>query len=184
MPYRVYASEATATTINMSATTNTTTDPGNYYIYFNTGYRYPSAEELRRLQPQTYEFANATQQFRRWQQIARERQEAREHEHEVDVAQKRAEVLLLSVLDSQQAEQWATTHEIDVIGSSGRNYRLTRARQGGVFRLGPRRQRTHSLCIHHDYAIPIEDQIAAQKLQLETDEAEFCRIANESPVPA
>jgi hypothetical protein len=170
----------------MSATTNTTTDPGNYYIYFNTGYRYPSAEELRRLQPQAYEFANATQQYRRWQQqqTAHERQAAREHEKEAQEAQKRAEVLLLSVLDARQAEQWATTHEVDVVGSEGHNYRLTRARQGGVFRLGSRNRRTHSLCIHHDYAIPIEDQIAAQKLQIETDEAEFCRIANESPVLA
>jgi hypothetical protein len=131
----------------------------------------PSQDQLQQQQP-------SQDQLQQAERVTRERLRAKARERAA--THERAEALLLSVLDEVQKTQWEARKEVDVVGSAGRTYRLTRARQGGVYRLGPRSQRTHELCIHHDFRIPIEDQIAAQKLQLETDEAEFCRIANET----
>ena len=49
-------------------------------------------------------------------------------------------------------------------------------------RLGEDGREVASYCIHPDEAIPAGDLALAKKLLLESDEAAFRRIANESPV--
>jgi hypothetical protein len=99
-------------------------------------------------------------------------------------AEVRAEALLLELLDDEQQAQWRRQQTVDVRGCrSGKLYRLQRRRIGNVIeRAGDRA--VASYCIHHPASIPLEDQVAAQKLLLETNEDEFLRIANRTPIGA
>lgn len=115
----------------------------------------------------------------------RERERQREREawaarrREEGEAATRAHALLMEMLTPEQQASWGLTHEIAVEGEhSKQQYRLTTRRAGGVYRMNASGRRDMSYCIHHANEIPIEDQVLAQKLLLETDEREFLRIAN------
>ncbi|SRR6266536_2082620 len=98
-------------------------------------------------------------------------------------ADNRAEALLRELLDDQQLEQWKIHRCVDVYGQKTHQlYRLTKARIGNVFHVDETDRRVAEYCIHYPSSIPIEDQIIAQKLMIETDEDAFLQIANMAPI--
>lgn len=95
------------------------------------------------------------------------------------LASGRARVLLLSLLDDVQAAEYEAHGQFHVIGSvSGNRYLIMRGRAQNVFRLNDAGERVVELCGHVGECVPDEDNILAQKFMIETDEAEFLRVAN------
>ncbi len=92
-------------------------------------------------------------------------------------ARERALTLLLDHLTPAQRFQYETVHSFDV-EVNGRRYRISSGWSGNVKRLNESGGWIESLCIHFDRSMPIPDLMLAQKLMLETNEAEFRRIAN------
>jgi hypothetical protein len=99
-----------------------------------------------------------------------------------DTAKARARKLLLSMLNvDQQKELEEKNHfHLTVHDRSGsmRVYRIEHGYAGNVKLLGVDGQPVKRYCIHADSRLPFEDQMLAQKLMLEANEAEFLRIAN------
>lgn len=97
----------------------------------------------------------------------------------------RADSLLESILsDVQRAHVRALGYFI-VRGPSGALYRIRRGWSGNVDVLSPAGEVLQSLCAHPAIQCPIGDNMAAQKLMLESaDEALFLRIANPHGRPA
>lgn len=86
--------------------------------------------------------------------------------------------LLLDVLTEQQKWQYARTRCFTVRGSDGRTFVL---RKGGTtHELDKNGKPTLSHCIHLPHSYIDEDSLVAVKMMLETDCAEFRRIANTS----
>jgi hypothetical protein len=97
-------------------------------------------------------------------------------------AEKRAQQLLMSMLTPEQRieleeKKYFHLTVFDQDGSQ-RTYRIERGYSGNVKLLGADGQPDKRYCIHADYRLPYEDQMLAQKLLLECNEAEFLRIAN------
>jgi hypothetical protein len=112
------------------------------------------------------------------QQRERQARRAREQE-EAQQAQARAEELLRDFLTAEQIADLTKSNYFEMISGSGRRYRVYRGRQGNVY-LMEQSKATRKYCIHPDLAVPDPDTMLAQKLLLETDEAAFLRIANET----
>ena len=93
-------------------------------------------------------------------------------------AKERATELLLSVLDEQQAADFVERQEFVVEGSNGRRYLIRHGRQHNVFEIDNDGERIVEICGHVRDHVPNEDNMAAQKLALETDADTFLRIAN------
>jgi hypothetical protein len=94
-------------------------------------------------------------------------------------ALERAESSLLSLLSPDQRESYAKDKKFHVITAEGKRYEIDcRKRMHNVFELNERGQRVLELCIYQTGNTPLPDNIAAQKLLLESDEKEFRRIAN------
>lgn len=95
-----------------------------------------------------------------------------------------AEKLLKSLLSSDQRRQYEADRTFEVIttksGRNARRYKVTHGWAGNVFLLDENGREVERLCIHPDAQVPVADNLVAQKLLLESDEAEFRRIANRS----
>lgn len=87
----------------------------------------------------------------------------------------RARALLISLLTKRQRESYEAHGWFEVRGSDKGHYRLGRGITPGRYEGGRLVER---LCIHPSYGYPTGDEVAAQKLLVETDEATFRRIAN------
>lgn len=85
-----------------------------------------------------------------------------------------AEELLVSCLDDVQRREYRETGQFHVRSPAGRSYLIRHGYAGNVERDGSK------FCIHADPGLPHADQMLGQKLMLETDEAAFLRIANET----
>lgn len=106
-----------------------------------------------------------------------ERQEQRRLRAErAEQAKQRAELLLVSNLDSDQVAELAASNRFHVTSSRGRRYCIKRGRAGNITREDSEGRFT--FCIHDYVGLPESDTMLAQKLLLEADEAEFLRIAN------
>lgn len=102
------------------------------------------------------------------------------------VAKSRAEALLVSNLDVEQAESFRKSR-LFVVHSRDkkRRYRIEHGMAGNVKLLSPDGRVVASFCIHPlERGIPAEDVMLAQKLMLEAAEEEFLRIANKTLIAA
>lgn len=103
-------------------------------------------------------------------------------------SQRRANELLLTMLDEAQAEQWRTERAFTIETADGaRRYRIRRGVAGNIMlvkdgdREAPAGGWLRRFCFHAyhpDGQIPVEDHVLAQKLFIESDEASFLRLAN------
>lgn len=113
------------------------------------------------------------------QRLEREQRE-RDFAAKEKARHKRARAALFVALTKCQRRQFAKHEhfELEV------NQRLYRVRRGArVERLDPQTKKVLSyFCIHpsHEHELPSEDVALSQKLWLETNEAEFLRVANET----
>lgn len=115
------------------------------------------------------------QNERRRQQRLRENARSRRFR---EAAQHRAENLLRSVLNAEQRAELEQHGHFHVrTQGTNRVYRIERGFQGNV-KLMVEGRAIRRYCIHADSRLPYADQMAAQKLMLETNEHEFLRIAN------
>jgi len=98
-------------------------------------------------------------------------------------ADRRAEDLLRSMLSEEQRRELDEHNHFHVRVPDPRQlgcqrvYRIERGFQGNV-KLIENGRATRRYCIHADARLPHADQMLAQKLMLESDEADFLRIAN------
>lgn len=127
----------------------------NQYVY------YPNAEDERRLREQ-YRRENEERQVR---------------------AASRALRILKSVLSPEQARQYDEHQFFEVLAKNGTvRYILARGRSANVYRLDAEGKPVKRFCVHPGIACPDEDTLLAQKLLLETNPAEFERLANVHPI--
>lgn len=128
-------------------------------------------EELRRERE-----AERLEWIGRNQWIERERQA-----HTPNAAERRAEELLLSLLDARQLESYRLHGEFEVMGSAGGHYRIKRGTMGNIEWIRPDGQRGGTLCVHpttRHGVLPMRDVHLAQLLALTTDEVGFLNLAN------
>lgn len=90
--------------------------------------------------------------------------------------------LLLVTMSELQQRDYAKTGSFMVLGANGKWYRLRK--NGTTHELGADGVATHSHCIHLSHSFIPEDTLIAVKMLLETDPAEFHRIANTTPLTA
>jgi hypothetical protein len=100
-------------------------------------------------------------------------------------AKARAQILLREHLtDEQKAElaekKYFSLGVIDSKSGERRTYRIHQGRAGNVEQVDDNGRRLKRFCIHPNISCPDEDTMLAQKLWLETQEAEFLRVANHS----
>lgn len=95
-------------------------------------------------------------------------------------AQRRASVLLRSVLSAEQWAEMRDYHRFTVTAPSGRRYHIwvNRGRHGNIEELDETGCPVRELCGAPGGRLPEADVFAAQKLCLELDEDEFRRRAN------
>jgi hypothetical protein len=113
-----------------------------------------------------------------------ERQRREEASRRREAATARADELLKTLLTPEQVDELDKLSCFIVKAQSGKFYRIKRGRMHNIEELDTERQATATLCAHPNRAIPNADTMLAQKLMLESAEAEFLRIANRSPVRA
>lgn len=108
-------------------------------------------------------------------EASRQRKEKREQ------ANARAEELLRSMLTQEQQDQLNIMSAF-IIETELRKYRIRRGRSTNVDELDGSGKVVARLCAHPREGVPNADTMLAQMLMLQTDEAEFRRIANISVI--
>lgn len=158
---------------NWCTSSTTTASYGDHTIY------YPSRED-----PPVPAFLTPEVQEQLREERAREqaRQEAVLQEQERRIAKaakvkkeadERSRDLLLSLLNHAQRQMFEKEGHFDVLGRSGQVYRLRTGRSINVDLVGQKQR----LCAVVPSELPVYDQLAAQKLMIETNEDQFLRIA-------
>jgi hypothetical protein len=97
------------------------------------------------------------------------------------LAAERSRELLLACLTPVQRREFERTHTFSVRGESGRRYRIGFGTVANVEVLGSRGEVLYRLCAKPE-DLPTPAVMLAQKLMLETREAEFLRVAARHPV--
>lgn len=98
-------------------------------------------------------------------------------------AQSRALRLLQMTLSQKQRRQFEEHQFFEVLAHNGTvRYLLARGRSANVYRLDDKGKPVKRFCVHPGVMCPDEDTLIAQKLMLETNPAEFERIANSHPI--
>lgn len=110
--------------------------------------------------------------------------EQAERERAAAEAKARAEELLISVLDEQQIADYRAHNWFTCLGSDGHRYKIKYGRQHNIFRLNDAGNEVVEICGHVRDNVPHEDNMAAQKLHLESDAIGFLRIANAWALPS
>lgn len=112
------------------------------------------------------------------------RDEVMARQHAKEAADARATELLMSLLTPDQQDQYLERGAIEVVTASGRHMLLRKGWAGNVAELCPTTRRPlRRFCIHPRDALPDADNVAAQLLLLQADEALFFATANVSAVP-
>jgi hypothetical protein len=119
-------------------------------------------------------------------ELAAQRQEMEERQREDEArrlaqvaANARAEALLREELDAEQLGMLERSDYFEVVAPKTlRRYRIQRGWGGNVTQLDRQGQPVASLCVHPVITVPYADNMLAQKLWIETSEAEFRRVAN------
>lgn len=121
------------------------------------------------------------------QQLTEEEKAARKAQAEKEAREKaeadaRANELLETHLTEEQRRQ---LKELDafIVDLKSKQYRIRRGWTGNVEEIKDG-MIVARLCIHPRDQVPYGDHMLAQKLMLETNEAEFLRIANRTPLAA
>ena len=96
----------------------------------------------------------------------------------LEEADRRAEELLVAHLDKEQRKQYRTEKKFKVVGGDGALFEIGSAWSSNVREMTPDGKHIARFCIHPRESVPIPDLLLAQKLMLETDPAEFRKIAN------
>jgi hypothetical protein len=96
----------------------------------------------------------------------------------------RAEKLLREHLTKQQAAQLEKEGGFEVEAQSGKEYLITRGRQGNVYSLDAKRRKVARHCIHPEEFCPDPDTMLAQLCWLKWNETEFLKVANTTPLAA
>lgn len=111
----------------------------------------------------------------------RERERARlEREQQQREAAARARVLLLDHLDPEQRASFEANAKFFVTSSAGRKFCIHLGRQHNVWLVDENNHHTTGYCGHIRDHVPDEDNVLAQMLLIQSDEAEFLRVANAS----
>jgi hypothetical protein len=93
--------------------------------------------------------------------------------------EQRGVALLRSWLTAEQAEQWDTRSEFDVIGcDTGTRYRITRRAIMNIDQLDPAGHTVAQWCFAPEGKLAIGDVLLAQKIALETMEQRVRALAN------
>lgn len=166
-------------TSNTMASTSVTADPWHSWNRVND---FTAAIELgmRRAEAEDAnpEIAAARERQRRADyevRAVRRRQNAAKRQ----AADERAEKLLVSILSTSQREQYTAERRFTVHLPNGNRYMVRKGRHGNIERIDEQGKRIENLCVHvAPHEIPDCDNMAAQKLMLETNEPELRRIAN------
>lgn len=93
-------------------------------------------------------------------------------------AKNRAEELLKLCLTEEQREHLEEMSSFVIESELGKKYCIRKGRVQNVFELDDNDKHIAQLCAHPISNVPDFDTMLAQKLMLETNEAEFLRIAN------
>lgn len=94
-------------------------------------------------------------------------------------ADEKAEKLLVGALSAAQKTDWAKYKTFMATGgTTGVNYKLTTNRTYGIETYLYGRKIGRLCVVAKDSAVPIYDQLLAQKLLIETDEEAFLKLAN------
>jgi hypothetical protein len=96
----------------------------------------------------------------------------------------RATDLLLSLLNPEQTATFAEGGEFTTTGSNGKRYLIRLGREHNVFEVDADGTRLVNICGHVRDNIPNEDNMAAQKMALESDADAFLAIANSRTLPS
>ena len=159
----------------VGGTSGITTTDLTWTTWATTGTVDSSAYQPIQLTPEQLE----EQERRREEQ--RQRDEEARREREAAVA--RAEELLIAHLDEAQRNEYAREQSFRLI-KGDKTYLIRRGRAGNVYLLDEDGKRSIEYCAHVVDQIPDEDNLLAQKFMIETDEAEFLRLANARRVAA
>lgn len=120
--------------------------------------------------------AAALESAERWEAKHAEEKRLRE------IAEDKAEHLLMSVLTPEQRDEYHRLQSFRVHTPSGNIYRVKRGRMGNLKRIEldseGREKVVETLCVHPRINVPNQDTMIAQKLMLETNEDELRALAN------
>lgn len=166
---------ATGQATQVASGANYTYGGGTQWITWNSAYVEETEEQAAARQAR-YEEAQAI-----WER-EREEREARETERvaKLEVANKRAQELLLSLLSPEQRATYEEHGWFEVRGSKGGRWRIRNKGQSGNVDLMPEigEERDATFCAHPPGSLPNADAHLAQMLTLVTDEDSFRRTAN------
>ena len=154
-----------ALTISWAATSINSTSGTAWYYYPNgsTWYYYPNGSTGA---------STATTNYTPEELAAQERR-LRERKTAVAAAEK----LLHEHLEESQREALKEHGHFEVVGASGKRYRIERGHSGNIVDFEGRRR----LCVH-PFDVPDQDAMLAQKLWIETADEELAQIANAHPL--
>jgi hypothetical protein len=94
-------------------------------------------------------------------------------------AEEKAIILLQSWLTPEQAEQWATRGDFEVVGcDTGRRYRITNCPAMNILQLGDDEKAVAQWCFMPEGELATGDVLLAQKITLETMERDLLALAN------
>ena len=179
----------TDTTTAQGGASITTSGDAVWSVWVNDHYEAidPPAQYQHEVWGSWNDVVNETQEERE----ARERRAAdvrdhmderrREREAVDGIANAKADELLKAVLNDEQRADYDLNRSFVVV-LKNTSYRLKKGRTGNVKELDRDGREIASYCIHPAMRCPNADTLVAQKFMLETDEAEFKRVANRTPV--
>jgi hypothetical protein len=162
--------------ITVSATTNATIEVWQGWVdaqgqqHWQRSTPAPETEEQRQARE-----ARAAERQAELQRQAEERQ----------AAEARAEELLVAHLKPAQKKSYREGRYFEVLTGDRRRtrrYRVKHGWAGNVEELDEQGRPVARYCIHPRDTVPIPDNLLAQKFLLETNEQEFLRIANRTPL--
>lgn len=169
--WHIWCDNGTAGTANMDSSTITVDAT---WTTWAIGGANDTSTYYRTVQPVELTAEQREEQERR-REAQRVRDEEAQREREAAVA--RAEELLLAHLDEAQRNQYAREQSFQLV-KDDRIYLIQRGRAQNVYLLDECGRRVVEYCAHVIPDIPDEDNLLAQKFMIETNEAEFLRLAN------
>lgn len=122
----------------------------------------PSTEELSAIEQDRQRFAH----------------EMEEREQRRKESNARAEALLKSLLTDDQRRSLEQMKQFAIRSQTGKPYRIRLSGSMNVDELDEQGKVLHTYCLVPKENLPLHDNLAIQKLMLETAEADFLRIAN------
>lgn len=187
--WQAWTSDTTATAGNIwnawnrGATWTCTNSSANIWTAWNGPVQYDRARrsiEIARAMPTPEQAAAARA---RQEEVNRRylEQEAR-RKTERELANQRAEQLLLGHLTEEQRAQLAREDWFLIVSASGKRYRINRGRHANVDVLDENNKVVRSLCVHPADTVPDADTMLAQKVMLQFDEERVTRMANVHPI--